>query len=139
MHIKFVRMKRVSLKQDDPQNPPQRCFFFFIKWYHNRGKEVEIVYFIGKYPWSFVKQIFHDGQPYHDGSVHNSLKELTLSLPRKTIGSISYMYKAVIYQINLEIYILVINLRAILECWNGTFAIRFSVCLMYVSKVCDKQ
>jgi hypothetical protein len=32
---------------------------------HERGKDREVLTISGTYPWSFVTQIFHNGQPSH--------------------------------------------------------------------------
>jgi len=32
---------------------------------HERGMDREVLTIIGTYPWSFVTQIFHNGQPSH--------------------------------------------------------------------------
>ena len=34
---------------------------------HERGKDRKVFTTNGAYPWSFVTQIFHSGQPSHDG------------------------------------------------------------------------
>jgi hypothetical protein len=34
---------------------------------HERGKDREVFSTSGTYPWSFVTQIFHNGQPSHGG------------------------------------------------------------------------
>ena len=34
---------------------------------HEQGKEREVLMTSGTYPWSFVTQIFHNGQPSHGG------------------------------------------------------------------------
>jgi hypothetical protein len=34
---------------------------------HERGKDRELLAISGTYPWSFVTQIFHNGQPSHGG------------------------------------------------------------------------
>ena len=34
---------------------------------HKRGKDREVFTTSGTYPWSFVTQIFHSGQPSHGG------------------------------------------------------------------------
>jgi len=34
---------------------------------HERGKDLEVFTTSGTYPWSFVTQIFHNGQPSHGG------------------------------------------------------------------------
>ena len=35
---------------------------------HELGKDREVFTISGTYPWSFVTQIFHNGQPSHDGN-----------------------------------------------------------------------
>jgi hypothetical protein len=34
---------------------------------HEWGKDQEVIMTSGAYPWSFVTQIFHNGQPSHGG------------------------------------------------------------------------
>jgi len=34
---------------------------------HERGKDWEVLTTSGTYPWSFVTQIFHNGEPSHGG------------------------------------------------------------------------
>ena len=34
---------------------------------HKRGKDRDVFTTSGAYPWTFVTQIFHSGQPSHDG------------------------------------------------------------------------
>jgi hypothetical protein len=34
---------------------------------HERGKDREVLTTNGTYPWSFVTQMFHSGQPSHGG------------------------------------------------------------------------
>ena len=41
----------------------------------------------GTYPWSFVTQIFHSGQPNHGGD-RNLFEMMTSTLPRGAIGSV---------------------------------------------------
>ena len=36
---------------------------------HEWGKEWEVFTTSGRYPWSFVAQIFHNGQPSHGGNL----------------------------------------------------------------------
>ena len=43
------------------------------------GKNREVFTTIGTYPWSFVTQIFHNGQPSHDGD-HNRCLMSAISL-----------------------------------------------------------
>jgi hypothetical protein len=40
----------------------------------------------GTYPWSFVTQIFHNGQPSHGGD-RKIFEVMTLTLPKGTLGS----------------------------------------------------
>jgi hypothetical protein len=42
----------------------------------------------GTYPWSFVTQIFHNGQPSHGGD-GNIFKVMISTLPRGTLGSVA--------------------------------------------------
>ena len=43
----------------------------------------------GTYPWSFVTQIFHNGQPSHGGD-RNIFEVMTSTLPKGTLGSETY-------------------------------------------------
>ena len=42
----------------------------------------------GTYPWSFVTQIFHNGQPSHGGD-RQFFEVMTSTLPKGTLGSIA--------------------------------------------------
>jgi hypothetical protein len=42
----------------------------------------------GTYPWSFVIQIFHNGQTSHDGD-SNIFEVMTSTLPKGTLGSVA--------------------------------------------------
>jgi len=53
----------------------------------------------GTYPWSFVTQIFHNGQPNHGGD-RNIFAVMTLTLPKGTIGSVASLVAATLYQGN---------------------------------------
>jgi hypothetical protein len=53
----------------------------------------------GTYPWSFVTQIFHSGQPNH-GRDRNIFEVMTLTLPKGTIGSVASFLAATLYQGN---------------------------------------
>ena len=53
----------------------------------------------GTYPWSFVTQIFHIGQPSHGGD-RNMFEVMTSTLPKGTIGSVTSLLAATIYQGN---------------------------------------
>ena len=51
------------------------------------------------YPWSFVTQIFHSGQPGH-GSDCKTFEVTTSTLPRGTLGSVASLLIATLYQGN---------------------------------------
>ena len=53
----------------------------------------------GTYPWSFVTQIFHNGQPSHGGN-SKTFEVMTSTLPRGTIGSVASLLAATLYQGN---------------------------------------
>ena len=42
----------------------------------------------GTYPWSFVTQIFHNGQPSHGGD-RQFFEVMTSTLPKGTLGSVA--------------------------------------------------
>jgi hypothetical protein len=42
----------------------------------------------GTYPWSFVTQIFHNGQPSHGGD-RKFFEVITSTLPKGTLGSVA--------------------------------------------------
>ena len=46
---------------------------------HERGKDREVFTTSGTYPWLFVTQIFHSGQPSHDGDRKKTVK-ITISV-----------------------------------------------------------
>jgi hypothetical protein len=50
-------------------------------------KNREVLTTSGTYPWSFVTQIFHNGQPSHGGD-HNIFEVMTSTLPKGTLGSV---------------------------------------------------
>ena len=53
----------------------------------------------GTYPWLFVTQIFHSGQPSHDGD--RKVSELMTSiLPKQFLGSVAFLLTATLYQGN---------------------------------------
>jgi hypothetical protein len=79
----------------------------------------------GTYPWSFVLQIFHSGQPSHGGD--RTLFEVkNLTLPRGTIALVVSLLAATLYQgnsdtnhklwniVSTERYIL--HMQVLLEC-----------------------
>ena len=43
---------------------------------HERGKDCEVLTTSGTYPWSFVTQMFHIGQPSHGGD-HKTFEVMT--------------------------------------------------------------
>jgi hypothetical protein len=51
------------------------------------------------YPWSFVTQIFHNGQPSH-GVDRKIFEVMTSTLPKGIIGSVVSMLAAHLYQGN---------------------------------------
>ena len=53
----------------------------------------------GTYPWSFMTQIFHNGQPSHGGD-RNTLELMTSTLPRETLGTVASLLAAILYQGN---------------------------------------
>ena len=53
----------------------------------------------GAYPWSFVTQIFHSGQPSHGGD-HKISEVMTSTLPKGTLGSVASLLAAILYQVN---------------------------------------
>ena len=53
----------------------------------------------GTYPWSFVKQISHSGQPSH-GDDRKVVEVMTSTLPNGTLGSVASLLAAALYQGN---------------------------------------
>ena len=53
----------------------------------------------GTYPWSFVTQIFHSGQPSHGGD-RTIFEVMTSTLPKGTLGSVASLLAATLYQGN---------------------------------------
>ena len=53
----------------------------------------------GTYPWSFVTQIFHNGQPSH-GADRKIFEVMTSTLPTGTLGSVVSLLAATLYQGN---------------------------------------
>jgi len=57
------------------------------------GKDWEVFTTSGTYPWSFVTQIFHNGQPSHGGD--RKIFEVMIStLPKGTLGSVASLLAA---------------------------------------------
>ena len=55
----------------------------------------------GAYSWSFVTQIFHNGQPSHGGD-RNIFEVMTSTLPKGTLGSVASLLAATLYQGNID-------------------------------------
>ena len=53
----------------------------------------------GTYPWSFVTQIFQNGQPSHGGS-RKIFEVMTSTLPNGTLASVASLLAATLYQGN---------------------------------------
>ena len=80
---------------------------------------------IGTYPWSFVSQLFHNGQPSHGGD-RKIFEVMTSTLPKGTLGSVASLLAATLYQehpdrnhklwniASTEIYIH--HMQVVLEC-----------------------
>ena len=51
----------------------------------------------GTYPWSFVTQIFQNGQPSHGGG-RKIFEVMTSTLPKGTLGSVASLLAATLYQ-----------------------------------------
>jgi hypothetical protein len=60
------------------------CFFYHII----ATFVAEVFTTSGIYPWSFVTQIFHNGQPSHGGD-RKIFEVMTSTLPKGTIGSVA--------------------------------------------------
>jgi hypothetical protein len=79
----------------------------------------------GTYPWSFVTQILHNGQPSRGGD-RKIFEVMTSTLPKGTLGSVASLLVATLYQrnpdrnhnlwniVSSEIYIL--HMQVLLEC-----------------------
>ena len=53
----------------------------------------------GTYPWSFVTQIFQNGQP-SQGDGRKIFEVMTSTLPKGTIGSVASLLASTLYQGN---------------------------------------
>jgi hypothetical protein len=63
------------------------------------GKDQEVLATSGTYPWSFLTQIFHNGQPSHRG-YRKIVQVMTSTLPNGTLGSVASLLAATLYQGN---------------------------------------
>ena len=89
------------------------------------GKDREVFTTNGTYLWSFVTQIFHNGQPSHDCN-RKIFEVMTSTLPKGTLGSVASLLAATLYQrnpdgnhklwniVSSERYIL--HMQVLLEC-----------------------
>jgi len=66
---------------------------------HERGKDREVLTTSGTYPWSFVTQVFHNGQPSHGGD-RKFFEVTTSTLPKGTLSSVASLLAATLYQGN---------------------------------------
>jgi hypothetical protein len=55
---------------------------------HERGKDQEVFTTSRTYPWSFVTQILHNGQPSHGGG-RKTFEVMTSTLPKGTLDSVA--------------------------------------------------
>jgi hypothetical protein len=65
----------------------------------NERKDREVLTTSETYPWSFVTQIFHNGQP-SQGVDRIIFEVMTSTLPKGIIGSVVSMLAATLYQGN---------------------------------------
>jgi hypothetical protein len=92
---------------------------------HEWGKDRALFTTSGTYPWSFVTQIFHNGQPSHGGDC-KTFEVMTSTKARRTHGSVASLLAATLYQgnpdrnhklwniVSTERYIL--HMQMLLEC-----------------------
>ena len=93
---------------------------------HAWGKDQEVFTTSGTYPWSFVTQIFHNGQPSHGGD-RKTFEVVSSTELRGPLGSVASLLAATLYQgnpdsnhklyniVSTERYIL--HMQVLLECW----------------------
>jgi len=53
----------------------------------------------GRYPWSFVTQIFQNGEPSHGGD-RKSFEVITSTVPKGTLGSVASLLTGSLFQEN---------------------------------------
>jgi hypothetical protein len=58
----------------------------------------------GTYPWSFVTQIFHNGQPSHGGD-RNIFEVMTSTLSKGTLGSVVHLGFFVLLDLSFYMYV----------------------------------
>jgi hypothetical protein len=66
---------------------------------HEWGKDREVFTTSETYPWSFMTQIFHSGQPSHGGD-RKMFEVMTSILTKWTLGSVASLFAAFLYQGN---------------------------------------
>jgi len=54
----------------------------------------------GTHPWSFVTQIFHNGQPSHGGD-RKIFEVMTSTLPKGSLGVVASLLAATLYLVKL--------------------------------------
>jgi hypothetical protein len=79
------------------------------------GKDQEVFTTSGTYPWSFVTQICHNGQPSHGGD-RTFIEVMTSILPKGTLGSVASLIAATPYQENRVIWEMYTHMQVLLEC-----------------------
>jgi hypothetical protein len=79
-------------KRDDFNNPVIS---------HERGKNREVFTTSGTCPWSFVTQIFHNGQPSHGGD-RKIFEVMASTLPKRTLGSVASLLAATLIPVGLK-------------------------------------
>ena len=62
-----------------------------------RGKDRKVFATNRTYPWSFVRQIFHTGQPCH-GDDRTTFAVMTSYYPTGTLGSVASSLAAALFQ-----------------------------------------
>ena len=77
----------------------------------------------GTYPWSFVTQTFHNGQPSRGGE-RKTFEVMTSAYPRGTLGLVASLFAATLHQGNHDrshkLWIIVstylLHMQVLLEC-----------------------
>ena len=67
---------------------------------HERGKDQEVLTTSGTYPWSFVTQILHSGQPSRGGDRKN-VEVMTSTYLRRTLGLVASLLSDKIYALGI--------------------------------------
>ena len=69
---------------------------------HERGTDRKVFTTSGTYPWSFVTQIFHSGQPSHGGD-RKTLEVMTSTYLRGTLGSVAALLTTTLTSLSCSI------------------------------------